>query len=85
MNCLLRLQDVENNFFKNLSNSIWFKDLLRAQCEEIREAKIGLNIMLSEAEIWLETFFPSNVREGVSVCYYILQGDLSIVKLKTSF
>lgn len=85
--CLLRLQDVENYFFKNLSNSTGFKDLLRAQCEEIREAKIGLNIMLSESEwILAGDFFPLAWER---VCLFAIifcnKGSLSIVKLKMFF
>lgn len=61
---LPRLLYEQNNFSKNLLNSIQYNDLLRQQYEEIGEAKIGLSVMPSEAEIWLEISFSLLQKKG---------------------
>ena len=59
-----RPQHAENKLFKNLFNSFQYINLLRAQCEEIEEAKIGLNVMPWENWIWMEISFSLLQKKG---------------------
>lgn len=68
-NMFPRLQHEENKLSKNQFNSFRHNGPLRAQCEEIEEAKIGLTIMPSETAICLEISFPSHIKKG---CVYKL-------------
>lgn len=78
-NMFLWLQHEENSFPKNLFCSSQHNELHRAQCKEIEEAKIGLNIM--QGWYLAGDLFPYYVKKGMSLSEQSSWGCLSFYYL----